>query len=449
MSRAFWPLVLSLVVLSAIPERADACSCVPMSSCQRYASSSTVFVADVLDVAEPVTPGPKTTRMRVVRVYKGGPTVGETVTVTMPRGSSASCSLDVAAGKRYVIFGGGEKGVYSTGLCHGSYSLKPDDPLPDLPPPAGRVTGVINRYHRGAPRGQEYTPIAAALVWIVTPDGRIEARTGSDGRFTMTGVPLGPRMVRSDTAPGERVEERIDLQFEGDCAEVFATPWPTGRLIGAVLDHTGKPVVGAQVFLRPVAEPAAWSRSGETGRSGSFDITKVDPGSYLVTVGTIGAPTTNYPYAPVFHPGVVDRQAAQTVTIGVETVRLPATRLQPPIELIPIVATIVCRDGTIPASAFLSAEQLPVAADRYGHKDFGSMATADGRSTIRVVRGHRYAIRGEVTVKEPMLDGGFGTYQLPTPSVEIDPEAPPPSLILRSELEKCAEPDGVTVPARR
>src|SRR5262245_9519959 len=126
MSRVVWLLVLAGSLL-AVPRRVDACSCVERSSCQRYASSSAVFVADVLGVAEPVTPGPKTTRMRVVRTYKGGPAVGETVTVTMPRGSTASCSLDVAAGKRYVIFGGGDRSVYSTSFCHGSYPLRLDE----------------------------------------------------------------------------------------------------------------------------------------------------------------------------------------------------------------------------------------------------------------------------------------------------------------------------------
>ncbi len=447
MPRALLPFMFCVVLV--IPRLADACSCVRMSSCQQFASVSAAFVADVLEVTEPATPGPKTTRMRVVRAYKGGPTVGETVTVTMPRGSSASCSLDVAAGKRYVILAGGAAGVYSTSMCHGSYSLEADAPVPDLPPPAGQVTGVINRYRMGAPRGQEWIPIVDALVWVVTPDGRIEARTDAAGRFKMTGVPLGPRMVRSDVAPGERVEERIDLQFKEDCAEVFATPSPTGRLIGAVLDHTGKPIKGADVSVIPAASPGVHGRGTETGPSGSFSISGLEPGSYHVSVGAIGAPTNTYPYVRVFHPGVVDRQTAQVVTIGVDTVRLPATRLMPPVELVPIVATIVCRDGTIPASASLSAERFPIVADHYGQKDFGPSASSDGGATIRVVAGHRYLVRGEITVKVPFRDGGFGTSWRTTEPVEVDPAAPPPRLVLRSELEKCAEPDGATVPAPR
>ena len=387
--------------------------------------------------------------MRVVRSYKGTAKAGEEVAVLMPRGTSASCSLDVDPGDRYVIHAGAGADGFSTSMCHGSYGLKKEDPLPDLPPPAGQVKGTIYRYHVGAPSGQERTPIVDALVWVVTPDGRIEARTDADGRFTMTGVPLGPRMVRSDVAPGERVESRINLEFKEDCAEVFATPSPTGRLIGAVLDHTGKPMAGADVNVVPAASPGVIGRGAETGPSGAFSISGLEPGSYHVSVGGIGAPTNTYPYVRVFHPGVVDRRTAQVVTIGVDTVRLPATRLGPPVELVAIVATIVCRDGTIPASASLSAEQFPIVPDRYGQKDVGPSTSSDGRATIRVVAGHRYLVRGEITVKVPFPEGGFGTSWRQTEPVEVDPAAPPPRLVIRSELEKCAEPDGVRVPVGR
>jgi hypothetical protein len=436
-----------VLVLAAVPRLADACSCVPMSSCQRFASAEAVFVADVIDVAEGAT-GPKRARMRVLRTYKGTAKTGDELTVTMPRGSSASCSLDVYAGARYVIHAGARADGYSTSLCQGSYGLKKDDPLPDLPPPGGQVTGLIYRFRVGAPTGEERAPIAGALVWVVTPDGRIEVRTDAEGRFKMTGVPLGPRKVRSDVAPGERVEEHIDLQFEGDCAEVYGIPAPTGRLIGAVLDSAGKPIAGAQVSVLPAASASEYGQGAETGPSGSFSISGVKPGSYHVSVGAFGAPSSRFPYVPVYHPGVTDRQAAQVVAIGTDTVYLPATRMRPPVELVTISGEIVCRDGTRPVSAYLSAQRLP-AADAFGFKDSSSMEPQGVRYVVRVVRGHRYAIRGEITVKEPWPDGGFATYSSSTPAVEVDPDAPPPQLVLRSELEKCAEPDGVTVPPRR
>jgi hypothetical protein len=123
-------------------------------------------------------------------------------------------------------------------------------------------------------------------------------------------------------------------------------------------------------------------------------------------------------------------------------------RMRAPVPLASIVAEIVCRDGTRPASAFVTA-QRPPAPELFGNREYSSMKPKDGRYVVRVVPGHRYAVRGEVVVKEPTLEGDYSTYELPTPPVEVDPSAPPPRLVLRSELEKCAEPGGVTVPPRR
>ena len=126
-------LTLLLAVL-ALPRLADACSCVALLPSERYAKADAVFLGDVVEVTE--VPRRKTVTLTVTRAYKGGMKAGETVTVVMPGGSSASCSLDVAKGARLVIYGRMDAGTVRTNLCQGSYRLQPGAPLPDLPPPA-------------------------------------------------------------------------------------------------------------------------------------------------------------------------------------------------------------------------------------------------------------------------------------------------------------------------
>jgi hypothetical protein len=127
-----WLSIVFVVVVAAFPSRAEACSCVAQTPAQIFEHADAAFVGEVVDVAE--TPRRKTVTLRVIQAYKGAVTDGETVKVTLPGGSSASCSLDFTAKARAVIFARAANGRLSTNLCAGSYQLGPGKPLPKLPP---------------------------------------------------------------------------------------------------------------------------------------------------------------------------------------------------------------------------------------------------------------------------------------------------------------------------
>jgi hypothetical protein len=131
-------VLLSMLFLSAavfvVPRWAEACSCLEQTPAQIYERADAAFVGDVVEITEAARR--KTVRLKVVRAYKGAVKANETVTVTLPGGSSASCSLDFAVNARVVIFASTADGRLSTNLCQGSYGLEPGKPLPQLPPPA-------------------------------------------------------------------------------------------------------------------------------------------------------------------------------------------------------------------------------------------------------------------------------------------------------------------------
>jgi hypothetical protein len=124
-------------LLVAAPRTADACSCMASSPCEQAAAADAVFVGEVLAVAEPGGARKQVT-MRVLRSDKGTATADQVVTVRMPRGSSASCSLEAAVGARLVIVATVRDGALSTNLCAGSHGIAPGDPLPKPTPPCPR-----------------------------------------------------------------------------------------------------------------------------------------------------------------------------------------------------------------------------------------------------------------------------------------------------------------------
>jgi hypothetical protein len=222
MVKALLPtLVLALV---AVPRLADACSCMFSSPCQTYASADAVFAGDVVEVAEADTTGrgPKIVQLRVARAYKGSAAVGDVVTVEMPGGSSASCSLDITPGSRVLIYGGVKNGSFTTNLCRGSHALPPGASWPDLPPPGGTVSGQLIRRPmemRGVPQ-----PVPGVPVWIEAAGRRLASTTEADGTFRLTGVPAGTWTLEFDLGPSEVAEANVLLRSLDDCAVIYASP---------------------------------------------------------------------------------------------------------------------------------------------------------------------------------------------------------------------------------
>ena len=225
--RLFASLGLALLGLFVVAEDAAACSCGGFSACQNFAKAHAVFVAEVLDVTESASSDIKIASMRVIRSYKGDAATGQTVTVRTLRGTSANCSIDFAAGERYLLFAGGAKGRYGTTMCQGGYRLAAEAPLPELPLLAGTVTGQLTL--PGADGRASKTPIAGVPVWVETADGGIRSRTDRHGRFRLNNVPTGMRAVRFDVGTGEPVGMVIDLRSADDCAEVNVSPRPRGH----------------------------------------------------------------------------------------------------------------------------------------------------------------------------------------------------------------------------
>jgi hypothetical protein len=134
MFRAWLSSLFVVAAVAALPSPAEACSCLAQTPAQIYERADAAFVGDVVEVA--VTPRRKTVTLRVIRAHKGAVNEGDTVKVTLPGGSSASCSLDFTPKARAVIFARATDGRLSTNLCQGSYQLEAGTPLPTLPPPA-------------------------------------------------------------------------------------------------------------------------------------------------------------------------------------------------------------------------------------------------------------------------------------------------------------------------
>lgn len=118
----YFRLVLSAVILStllvaALPQRAYACSCLAQTVAEQYANAELVFRGKVIELD-----GTKAT-FAVDEVFKSE--AATTVRVTTPQ-DSAACGLNFSESSEWIIFTGQEEGTigFVANLCGGSYSFE-------------------------------------------------------------------------------------------------------------------------------------------------------------------------------------------------------------------------------------------------------------------------------------------------------------------------------------
>jgi RNA polymerase sigma factor (sigma-70 family) len=109
--------------------------------------------------------------------------------------------------------------------------------------------------------------------------------TNDDGAFEVSGLRPGTYVLKpvGTDLPPAQVEPEVQLEAHRDLdgVRIELAPTGTGTIVGNVHDDRGEPVVGAWVFA--VGDKAGAAR-GQTNETGSFELSRVPPGSPRVFV---------------------------------------------------------------------------------------------------------------------------------------------------------------------
>ena len=115
-------MVLSAASLLVILQAASAyaCSCLPRTPQQSFASAQAVFAGRVIDVGQQNPASEVRVRFEVSRIWKGQkrPRI-----VVMTSSSSASCGYSFQVGENYLIYASLQESQLQTGLCSGTKPL--------------------------------------------------------------------------------------------------------------------------------------------------------------------------------------------------------------------------------------------------------------------------------------------------------------------------------------
>lgn len=160
----------------------------------------------------------------------------------------------------------------------------------------GELSGVVTDTTGEPLSGAEVRvlPTSEARIWWYARP--LAARSGTDGRFALAGVPSGLVVVRA-SAPGSVAQTIADVEIAvGRATEAaFAlAPRSAGAVSGSVRDERGLALAGAVVRLSPrrgrdraswsPLETSAFDLAARTDAAGAFGIERVPVGEYVVSV---------------------------------------------------------------------------------------------------------------------------------------------------------------------
>jgi hypothetical protein len=212
-------------------------------------------------------------------------------------------------------------------------------------------------------------PYPGAKVVATSSTGRFAAVSGADGSFEIR-VPVGAYEVTAEVGAGQYadvsslVRPAVTLPDPRACAQNNVSVHSDGHVSGRVLDTHGRPVAGLTVEAsaeasvdRPFFSPRHQAR---TAADGTFTITKVPPGDYVVgfntrrDAGPLPYPRVLYSSGHAAGPSVIALGASAHVAIGDFVV--------PPAVVIVAIAGAVRRDDgqSVEGTRSISKAMIPV-----------------------------------------------------------------------------------------
>lgn len=229
----------------------------------------------------------------------------------------------------------------------------------------------------------------------------------------------------------------LDIHFEVDNA-----------IRGRVYDPGGKPMKG--VCVTAVKTQSEQSRGFEfdcTEEDGTFAITEVTPGSYLLVINDDGKISSSEPFETFYYPNVAQREKATVITIGagetLESLDIYVPKVE---ETIKIEGVFLYSDGkpVIDEAVQFKAEKTKDNLEGNAR----AKTDAHGRFSIKILKGLKGKLYGEMytytgefencpKLERVIKKTGRDNAEIATPSIEIQADSDLYDLELKFPFPGC------------
>jgi len=415
--------------------------------------------------------------MVVTKVYKGAVKVGQELKFGQGGGGDCIWMFDEKGiGSEYLFYlGKPTKGhpflpepknsnaepMYHAIICGRSRHLK--NAFEDLAylDNIDQLRGKTRLYGTFEAYGRTDFPKEGIKIKVVSEKASYAVKTDSNGFFELYDLPPGDYDVSLESPFGWRLASyeyakrsnghfRVQIE-KGNDSEFDKSFFIDTRIRGKVLSPIGEPMAGVCVNAIPIPlrKDGDDQAYGCTEKDGTFELTRMDPGNYVLVANADGRIDSTNPFGAVYFPGVDQIKNAGIVTVEAgkpivgQTIQIPTT-----VPLVRIRGRVTYSDGKPVVGEFVEFE--PDDAAKFGPERVKT--DKDGRFTFHLPRG----VTGKVAAEMFLFDDDYKNckeifdlitrdnsiaHKIASSAVRVSTVSPPPSVTLVFPFAYCKPSD--------
>jgi len=207
-----------------------------------------------------------------------------------------------------------------------------------------------------------------------------------------------PEASHSDAHPSNRKKSEVVLE-SGTHAYSNVTSSADNTIRGRVLNPAGDAMEGVCVTLLPAEGSASQRKLAFTDDKGSFEITGIVSGSYVIAANYGGPISINEPFHTVYYPNSFDREKGTVINVGAgytlegTDIHVPKTEPVTTIE-----GVVLFADGKPAAGELVFFKAFETIDDIDGNSR--EITDADGRFSIRILKGLTGLLYSEMSIEQ-------------------------------------------------